>query len=287
MRGRDHLGIGVVCGAALVLAAQVAGAPVHALAIAAGALAGGVGALAPDIDHPWSTISAIVPGMLFAGGTVLAVSPLIIRITTSTRGPLDGVLEAITRTTAGWWKLGLLLVAIALIWLLAGRLVSTHLGHRGPMHSLAAAAVATVVAAAASALSGFGPWYGLIFGVGWLTHLAADAPSRAGLPALLWPFASTTRWGAPAPAVRRQALADRASVAKPEPRANPQPVEAAEHVATAPEQPVSEHASATTPVCPRCQLPMALRTAKRGQHEGQQFYGCANFPRCRQTRRVE
>jgi ssDNA-binding Zn-finger/Zn-ribbon topoisomerase 1 len=27
---------------------------------------------------------------------------------------------------------------------------------------------------------------------------------------------------------------------------------------------------------------MVLRTAQRGDNKGQQFYGCTNYPRCRQ-----
>ena len=38
------------------------------------------------------------------------------------------------------------------------------------------------------------------------------------------------------------------------------------------------------PICPDCGIPMVLRTATRGAHAGQQFYGCPNFPDCRQTR---
>ena len=38
------------------------------------------------------------------------------------------------------------------------------------------------------------------------------------------------------------------------------------------------------PICPDCGIPMVLRTASRGEHKGQQFYGCPNFPECRQTR---
>jgi hypothetical protein len=37
-----------------------------------------------------------------------------------------------------------------------------------------------------------------------------------------------------------------------------------------------------TPWCPRCEIPMVLRTAQRGENKGQQFYGCTNYPRCRQ-----
>lgn len=37
-------------------------------------------------------------------------------------------------------------------------------------------------------------------------------------------------------------------------------------------------------VCPRCGGKLVLRTAKRGTHEGNQFYGCANFSKCRYTK---
>ena len=38
------------------------------------------------------------------------------------------------------------------------------------------------------------------------------------------------------------------------------------------------------PLCPDCGVPMVLRTASRGPHQGERFYGCPNFPRCRCTR---
>ena len=38
------------------------------------------------------------------------------------------------------------------------------------------------------------------------------------------------------------------------------------------------------PLCPDCGVPMVLRTASRGPHQGEQFNGCPNFPRCRRTR---
>jgi hypothetical protein len=36
-----------------------------------------------------------------------------------------------------------------------------------------------------------------------------------------------------------------------------------------------------TLICPRCQSNLVLRTAKKGQNQGNQFYGCSNFPKCR------
>ncbi len=36
-----------------------------------------------------------------------------------------------------------------------------------------------------------------------------------------------------------------------------------------------------TPRCPKCDSEMALRTAKRGDRAGSQFYGCSRYPKCR------
>ena len=38
--------------------------------------------------------------------------------------------------------------------------------------------------------------------------------------------------------------------------------------------------------CPRCGKPLVLRTAKKGEHAGEQFYGCSGFPKCRYTEKV-
>lgn len=38
------------------------------------------------------------------------------------------------------------------------------------------------------------------------------------------------------------------------------------------------------PTCPTCSQAMVLRTARKGTHAGSQFWGCAEFPRCRGTR---
>lgn len=34
-------------------------------------------------------------------------------------------------------------------------------------------------------------------------------------------------------------------------------------------------------ICPRCGSAMVFRTAKKGVHSGDQFWGCSNFPKCR------
>lgn len=39
----------------------------------------------------------------------------------------------------------------------------------------------------------------------------------------------------------------------------------------------------TAPLCPKCHVPMVLRTAKYGNQAGKSFYGCVNYPRCKQV----
>ncbi|MBP3194925.1 MAG: NERD domain-containing protein [Cardiobacteriaceae bacterium] len=41
----------------------------------------------------------------------------------------------------------------------------------------------------------------------------------------------------------------------------------------------------STPLCPKCGAKMILRTAKKGKNIGEEFYGCSNFPKCRQVRK--
>ena len=36
-----------------------------------------------------------------------------------------------------------------------------------------------------------------------------------------------------------------------------------------------------TKVCPKCGSALVLRTAKKGENAGKQFYGCSGFPKCR------
>jgi hypothetical protein len=40
--------------------------------------------------------------------------------------------------------------------------------------------------------------------------------------------------------------------------------------------------TAGTPICPKCRIPMVLRTSSRGRNQGGQFYGCKNYPQCRE-----
>lgn len=40
------------------------------------------------------------------------------------------------------------------------------------------------------------------------------------------------------------------------------------------------------PTCPNCGVKMVLRTAKKGRSEGEDFYGCRNYPRCQQMLKI-
>ena len=42
----------------------------------------------------------------------------------------------------------------------------------------------------------------------------------------------------------------------------------------------------SVPLCPKCGIPMVLRTVSQGEHKGKQFYGCKNYPRCREMKPV-
>ncbi len=48
-----------------------------------------------------------------------------------------------------------------------------------------------------------------------------------------------------------------------------------------------EPTTAPSPLCPDCDQPMVPRTAQRGPHQGQSFWGCSGFPACRGKRTVE
>lgn len=43
-----------------------------------------------------------------------------------------------------------------------------------------------------------------------------------------------------------------------------------------------ESTTAAIPLCPKCNVEMLKRQASRGNNAGQQFWGCPNFPKCRE-----
>jgi predicted RNA-binding Zn-ribbon protein involved in translation (DUF1610 family) len=49
-----------------------------------------------------------------------------------------------------------------------------------------------------------------------------------------------------------------------------------------PTQTVPRDPDALAPTCPKCGAKMVLRTAQRGAKAGSKFYGCPNYPKCRE-----
>lgn len=47
---------------------------------------------------------------------------------------------------------------------------------------------------------------------------------------------------------------------------------------------LQQPAAPTLPLCPKCGIPMVLRTSKRSANAGNNFYACPNYPECREIR---
>lgn len=52
--------------------------------------------------------------------------------------------------------------------------------------------------------------------------------------------------------------------------------------ATPPPPLVATSPTEAVPMCPKCGVPMVERVARKGQNAGQKFYGCPNYPRCKE-----
>ena len=48
----------------------------------------------------------------------------------------------------------------------------------------------------------------------------------------------------------------------------------------------SDQPGPPAPACPLCGKPMRRRTARKGPHAGQQFWGCSAYPDCKGTRPI-
>lgn len=258
MRGQQHMAIAGVSAWAACWGLQQAGMDIAPMSMFTAAAVAAAGGLAPDLDHPFSLASFAIPSTLIAyGGGFLAVAAWQKQQT----GPQMFDLSALGPGyfSAAWiavW-VGALLLALSLI-------AAKVFGHRGAVHSIAFGVLATTVVAIGLLVFRAPLWWALAFAWGWASHLAADATTKMGLPSLLWPLGSKVPIAAPAMAT-----------ASPSAPGSQSPVQ------------VSGLAvEVSAPHCPTCGVPMVLRTTRHGERQGQQFYGCANFPRCRQTRQL-
>ena len=50
---------------------------------------------------------------------------------------------------------------------------------------------------------------------------------------------------------------------------------------------MNEAENSSIKVCPRCGRELVLRTAKKGNNQGNQFWGCSGFPKCRYIESIE
>ncbi len=49
-----------------------------------------------------------------------------------------------------------------------------------------------------------------------------------------------------------------------------------------PQETPPEKQAGAVPSCPKCGIPMVVRVATKGEHKGKRFYGCTNYPQCRE-----
>lgn len=171
MLGKTHLFYGVTSGAVVALALLHRAQP---LPLAEAAVAGGIGGLLPDLDEPGSTISN-APRIL---GNL--ARRLLRRATGHTPLRLLGVLAG-----ALVWLLATILNALSRLLSHLVRLVSG--GHREGTHWLPVWALLSAgifaVSAPLAVVSG-GPYAGIGFCIGYLSHLAGDGCTRSGIPLL-------------------------------------------------------------------------------------------------------
>jgi len=276
LRGGAHLAIGTGTTMAVLYGLQALGAPLDPLTILFGATAAGLGALAPDVDHPRSTASNSLPDKLFDQAIQLALPLVFLGAVFAIFGG-KAVGASLMATFAPMLKWAAIMLGFAIALVVASKIARRYSTHRGATHSLFAAGIATLAAVLICVTFSWPAWYGLLFGWGWLTHLGADATTKMGLPSLLWlPRAKGTVVSG---ATTSTPIPVREPISRPTPV--PAMVDPLLAAASAPVVPVTERAA---PVCPSCGIPMVVRTAKRGAQQGNRFYGCANYPSCRQTK---
>lgn len=193
MNYEEHLIVGIGSLSAFLLAADAIGlAPIPAtIPLAAGLGVTALGSIAPDIDHPRSMISSTLPKHLFKFGSrllLLISMPVLITLASRRRYNLMDPGQLLQQDI---FRLLLIITLGAAGLFTLSRLVNAFLKHRGPIHSpiFSAGIILVVTFLIAVFIPGWW-WMGLTFGWGWLSHLAADSLTPAGIP-LLWPLSNT------------------------------------------------------------------------------------------------
>jgi membrane-bound metal-dependent hydrolase YbcI (DUF457 family) len=196
MNGGQHFIIGAASAGVGLWAARSLGLEVGTGTILVSAAVAGIGSLAPDIDHPRSTISRGLPAELLWRGLALLALPLLLVILPLLSGDFQRALATLqSLSQTAWMRWGLALTVPAIGLLVVSTLISALFGHRGATHSLVFGLAATLIAMGVCLYLDAAWWYGLLFGWGWLLHLLADTTTGMGLPALWWPLAGEDRPG--------------------------------------------------------------------------------------------
>jgi len=182
MTGREHVALAAGSTFLTLFVAQHGGVNVQTNAIYLSMAVAAAGALAPDLDHPGSLASVTIPASLLVyGGAFLLLTWLPKRI--PSLKPLDLSLMGPAYTNVAW-----LAVGSAMMLFLLSALTGVLFGHRGPVHSLAFGLGGTIGVLGVLAAFHAPLWLSLAFAWGWLTHIASDAMTPAGLDYVMWPF---------------------------------------------------------------------------------------------------
>jgi hypothetical protein len=116
-------------------------------------------ALAPDIDHPCSTISKGLPRQMWRAGVDILAPILAIGLFFGVFGGRE-VAAKLLASFAPVLKMGLAVIVPAILLVLISLVVRSVTGHRGATHSLVFALAATVAASLVCAGVGVDCWYG-------------------------------------------------------------------------------------------------------------------------------
>jgi membrane-bound metal-dependent hydrolase YbcI (DUF457 family) len=148
-----------------------------------------LGSLAVDIDHPRALISRGIPLELLARALPFLLILLLPVALLLAGGNVDKAWASLqSALQAPWAKWALAGAGIAIVLMLASKMIADTFGHRGALHSLTFTAIMTGLAISFSTSFNQEWWWGLLFGWGWLCHVLADSLTPHGVP-LLWPLA--------------------------------------------------------------------------------------------------
>ena len=152
------------------------------------------GSVAPDIDHPQAWVSRraprkllgrLLPPLILMAGLVAGLSLL------NGHSVQGGLYRLWFEIPLARWMIAAIGFAVGLM--VAARLVSRTVKHRGPFHSAAFSLCVTLIAIGLAVWANQdwrAWWLGVCFGHGYFVHVLADSLTHRGVP-LWWPVTGT------------------------------------------------------------------------------------------------